>query len=113
MSPELITESHYDAKSDIWSLGCLLYELCALQPPFQAKSQPSLAIKISAGMVPPLPSRYSEELNNIIRTMLMVDPNKRPTTMELLKMMHPSRDITRREEELKQREIALNGREIM
>ncbi|CAG8568737.1 11788_t:CDS:2 [Cetraspora pellucida] len=113
MSPELITESHYDTKSDIWSLGCLLYELCALQPPFQAKSQPSLAIKISAGMIPPLPSRYSEELNNIIRATLMVDPNKRPTTMELLKMMHPSRDITRREEELKQREIALNGREMM
>ncbi|CAG8760463.1 16789_t:CDS:2, partial [Dentiscutata erythropus] len=113
MSPELIAESHYDTKSDIWSLGCLLYELCALQPPFQAKSQPILALRISAGTISPIPSRYSDELHNIIRTMLMVDPNKRPTTAELMKKLNPIRDITYQEEELKQREVALNGREIM
>ncbi|CAG8583597.1 9854_t:CDS:2, partial [Dentiscutata heterogama] len=113
MSPELIAESHYDTKSDIWSLGCLLYELCALQPPFQAKSQPILALRISAGTISPIPSRYSDELHNIIRAMLMVDPNKRPTTAELMKKLNPIRDITYREEELKQREVALNGREIM
>ncbi|CAG8665304.1 8235_t:CDS:2, partial [Gigaspora margarita] len=105
MSPELITESHYDVKSDIWSLGCLLYELCALQPPFQAKSQPVLAIKISAGTISPIPSRYSDELYNIIKAMLMVDPNQRPTTMELIKMLNPNKDTAYREELLKQREV--------
>jgi len=34
MSPEMMQEKSYDSESDIWSLGCLIYELCALKPPF-------------------------------------------------------------------------------
>ena len=46
MSPELINEKKYNEKSDIWALGCLIYEICALQPPFMANNYLTLAVKI-------------------------------------------------------------------
>jgi len=53
MSPELMQEKSYDSKSDIWALGCLIYELCALKPPFhEAKTHAELSICI----------RYAENL---------------------------------------------------
>ncbi|KAF9305038.1 G2-specific serine/threonine protein kinase [Mortierella antarctica] len=84
MSPELISSSLYDARSDIWSLGCVVFEMCALQPPFLADTLPQLTAKIKLGSVRALPSSYSPELNQIIREMLQVDPRRRPTTKELL-----------------------------
>jgi NIMA (never in mitosis gene a)-related kinase len=49
MSPEQINESEYNDKSDIWSLGCIIYEMASLVPPFQAENQLSLALKIKSG----------------------------------------------------------------
>jgi len=46
MSPELINDIKYNEKSDIWSSGCLLYELASLNPPFSATNPLSLALKI-------------------------------------------------------------------
>ena len=63
----------YNEKSDIWSLGCLLYELCALHPPFLAMDQHSLAIKIRDGRFKSLPSYFSEELGEFIKWMLQVN----------------------------------------
>lgn len=73
MSPEMISESKYNEKSDIWALGCLLYELSALAPPFDATNHISLAVKITAGRFPRIPSQYSEDLYRAIRWMLQVD----------------------------------------
>ncbi|KAF9971332.1 G2-specific serine/threonine protein kinase [Actinomortierella ambigua] len=84
MSPELISEASYGPKSDIWSLGCIIYELCALEPPFLAKSQASLAAKIRQGVVPRLPPQYSPELSDVIRAMLRVESSKRPSTQDLM-----------------------------
>jgi serine/threonine protein kinase len=56
MSPELANDSYYNSKSDIWALGCLIYELCCLEPPFQAKSHSGLIAKIREGQVRPLPN---------------------------------------------------------
>jgi serine/threonine protein kinase len=67
MAPEIINEKDYDEKSDIWSLGCLLYELAALKPPFEAQNAVSLAMRINAGRFPRIPSRYSDSLHESIK----------------------------------------------
>ena len=63
----------YNEKSDIWSLGCLLYELCALHPPFLAMDQRSLMVKIRDGKYKKIPSQFSEELGEFIKWMLQVE----------------------------------------
>ncbi len=70
MSPELAAGASYGTKSDIWALGCIAYELCALAPPFDAQNQPELMRKIKAGRVPQLPRGYSQELNALVHQML-------------------------------------------
>lgn len=105
MAPEIINEKDYDERSDIWSLGCLLYELASLKPPFDASNAIALGIKINGGKFDKIPSKYSSGLfdaikylfkniviiviTNIIiflpyiRTMLQVDPRKRPRVEDL------------------------------
>lgn len=62
MSPEQINEIEYDEKTDIWSLGCVIYELVALSPPFMASGHLALAEKILSGKIERIPERYSEDL---------------------------------------------------
>jgi hypothetical protein len=90
MSPELATGSPYDIKADIWALGCVAFELCALAPPFDARDQAELTRKIKLGHVPELPRGYSSDLGNLIRSMLDLNPKRRPTTKHLLRE-HPIR----------------------
>ena len=130
MSPEQIKESNYDAKTDIWSLGCVLYEIVALKPPFQATNHLALAGKIINSEVDRIPLRYSEDLNNVVTWMLNKDPTKRPSVEELMKIqkiqlrmnerkMKEDYDTLKRREEdvqskykkLKQKEKALLERE--
>ncbi|XP_052768507.1 serine/threonine-protein kinase Nek2-like isoform X1 [Mya arenaria] len=84
MSPELVNNMSYNEKSDIWSMGCVLYELCALHPPFVASSQTELNRKIRLGDFDRIPKRYSEDLNTIISKMLHIEVTKRPSIEELL-----------------------------
>ncbi|XP_072265933.1 serine/threonine-protein kinase Nek2 [Pyxicephalus adspersus] len=84
MSPEQMNRMSYNEKSDIWSLGCLLYELCALSPPFTAYNQKELAEKIKIGKFRRIPYRYSEELNQIITQMLNLKDYLRPHIEEIL-----------------------------
>merc|ERR1712061_281986 len=58
-SPEVWRDMPYDAKSDMWSLGCVLYEACALHPPFQAEDMEVLYKKILKGQYPRIPNLYS------------------------------------------------------
>jgi len=130
MSPEQINESKYNEKSDIWSAGCLLYEIAALKPPFEATNHLSLAIKIKAGKFERLPIRYSEELQTLIQAMLNINPDKRPSVDDLLKipqvamrvkekklreklcqLKQKEEEVKKKEEELKQMEIMLNKKE--
>uniref|UniRef100_A0A3P8RWP1 Serine/threonine-protein kinase Nek2 n=1 Tax=Amphiprion percula TaxID=161767 RepID=A0A3P8RWP1_AMPPE len=84
MSPEQINRMSYNEKSDIWSLGCLLYELCALSPPFTAYNQRELAEKIREGKFRRIPYRYSEELNTLLNKMLNLKDYMRPSVESIL-----------------------------
>lgn len=66
-------------KSDIWSLGCVLYEMATLKPPFRANDMDGLFKKVQKGAYDPLPARYSRELAEIIASMLRVKSSQRPS----------------------------------
>lgn len=78
-SPEVWKDQPYDNKSDIWSLGCVLYEAIALKPPFRADDMQGLYKKVLKGVYPKIPSQFSPELSLLLRRMLTVNPNKRPS----------------------------------
>lgn len=85
-SPEVWKDQPYDSKSDIWSVGCVLYEAAALDPPFRGSSMEELYRKVIHGQYPPLPNYYSEDLHNIVRSLLQVNPSLRPSVLQLLQM---------------------------
>ncbi|KAM8784584.1 serine/threonine-protein kinase Nek3-like [Rhynchonycteris naso] len=82
--PEIWENMPYNNKSDIWSLGCILYELCTLKHPFQANSWKSLILKICQGSMNPLPSHYSYELQHLIKQIFKRNPSDRPSATTLL-----------------------------
>ncbi|KAK7103381.1 serine/threonine-protein kinase Nek2-like isoform X2 [Littorina saxatilis] len=85
MSPELVNNMSYNDKSDVWALGCLLYELCALHPPFIANNQTELNRKIRIGDYPRIPAKYCSELDRIVRRMLKVEVTTRPSINDILR----------------------------
>lgn len=82
--PEIWENLPYNNKSDIWSLGCILYELCTLKHPFQANSWKNLILKICQGSIRPLPSHYSYELRYLIKQMFKRNFSQRPSATTLL-----------------------------
>lgn len=86
MSPEQINDQRYNEKSDIWSLGCIIYELAALRPPFKAENHLSLAIKIKAGKFDRIPAGYSEDLWRVIKLMLNTCPDQRIAIDDLIQL---------------------------
>lgn len=84
MAPEVFT-GVYDTKADVWGLGCILYELASLNPPYKANSIIELNQKIMTGSIPKLPGNfYSRELQNLIDKMLCKNPTGRPSTKQIL-----------------------------
>ena len=86
-SPEVWRDEPYDLKSDIWSLGCVLYETAALKPPFTANNMEQLYKKIQKGSIDRIPSVYSNELFSVIKSMLQVRAKERPNCEQIL--THP------------------------
>jgi len=79
LSPEQILEHPYSWPSDIWSMGCILYQMCALQVPFDAANISGLSKKICGADVPPVPKEYSEHLREIAALMMSRDVDRRPS----------------------------------
>jgi serine/threonine protein kinase len=98
MSPEICAAERYTLHSDVWSLGCVMYELCARTQPFNAKTHFHLIQKIKEGRIDPLPSIYSQDLQNVIKSCLAVNPLKRPDTASLLNL--PAVRLIRKEREV-------------
>lgn len=84
-SPEVWKDQPYNSASDIWSLGCVIYELAALVPPFNGRDMNSLCRNVIRGIFTDVQG-YSKDLMKVIRLMLQVSPSLRPSTKELLQI---------------------------
>lgn len=82
--PEVWKDMPYDNKSDIWSLGCVLYEMCTKQPPFRAANMKGLYHKVISGKYEPLPSHFSQDLKDMIGKCLKTRSSERSSCNKLL-----------------------------
>ena len=113
MSPEICCAERYTLASDVWSLGCIMYEMCTGSPPFDAKSHFDLVKKIKAGHFEPIPSTYSIELSNVISACLKTNPRLRPSTKQLIhmpvvRMMRKEREMVELGKKMRAREQEMN-----
>ena len=86
-SPEVWKDKPYDHKSDVWSLGCVLYEMITLRPPFRAKDMEGLFNKVCKGQFSRIPDRFSDDLFKIVQYLLQVSSIQRPSCEQILQ--HP------------------------
>eukprot|EP00118_Oscarella_pearsei_P008413 m.43111 g.43111 ORF g.43111 m.43111 type:complete len:451 (+) comp33415_c0_seq5:784-2136(+) len=86
LSPELCQDLPYNSKSDMWALGCLLYELCELRPAFNASSLVGLIFSIVKGSYMPISSRYSRLVQSLVTSLLSKSPDERPSAAVVLNM---------------------------
>ena len=87
-SPEVWKDEFYNSKSDIWSLGAVIYELTTHFPPFLGNDLKDLNSKIQKGKISPIPKFYSDELFSLIKSMIQINPDQRPSCKKLL--IHPT-----------------------
>uniref|UniRef100_A0A8C9T638 non-specific serine/threonine protein kinase n=1 Tax=Scleropages formosus TaxID=113540 RepID=A0A8C9T638_SCLFO len=84
LSPEICEGRPYNNKTDIWSLGCVLYELCTLKHPFEGSNLRQLVMKICRGHYHPVAAHYSYELRLLVTQLFKVSPRDRPSVNSML-----------------------------
>ena len=85
-SPEVWRDNPYNLKSDIWSLGCVFYELIMLKTPFRADSMKELYKKVMLGVYPPISKNFSPKFQVVIDKILKVKSQDRPNTSEIFEI---------------------------
>ncbi|KAL3663151.1 hypothetical protein V7S43_011562 [Phytophthora oleae] len=83
MSPEVCESKPYSYASDVWSLGCVLYEMLALRHAFDAPNILTLILKIVQQDFAPVPSHYDKEVSDLLRKLLDKDPERRPSMEQI------------------------------
>jgi len=106
LSPEICHGKPYAWGSDIWSMGCILHEMCANRVPFDAPDLKSLIKKITQGPTPELPEEYTEEVRVLQKELLERDAQKRPAASEILKKPVVQEAVRKMLEEVKHEEDA-------
>ena len=86
LSPELCQGKPYNSKSDMWSLGCVLYEMCTFQHAFESNCMNGLVAKILRGRPSAIPAFYSQDLKDLVDSLLQKEPTKRPSVDRVLKL---------------------------
>ncbi|NXL89901.1 NEK1 kinase, partial [Alectura lathami] len=84
LSPEICQNRPYNNKSDIWALGCVLYEMCTLKHAFEAGNMKNLVLKIISGSFPPVSMHYSYDLRNLLSQLFKRNPRDRPSVNSIL-----------------------------
>jgi NIMA (never in mitosis gene a)-related kinase len=84
LSPEICSGNNYNNKSDVWMLGCVIFELCNLKKPFEGKNFPDLIKNIITTKHPNLNEIYSDDIRKLVDSLLEKSPENRPTISELL-----------------------------
>ena len=84
LSPQIYSGKKYDSKTDIWSLGVLIYELCTFNVPFTGMSIEQVQYKVNNGIYKPINSKYTKQLRLFINDCLTIDRNLRPSASQLL-----------------------------
>lgn len=85
-SPQLCLNRPYNNKSDIWALGCILYEMLTLNHAFGGSNMQSLVQKILKGTYPPIDNSYSSHLSRLVSQMLQNDPHLRPNASQIISL---------------------------
>ncbi|KAJ8258580.1 hypothetical protein COCON_G00175920 [Conger conger] len=115
MSPELLSNKPYNHKSDVWALGCCMYEMATLKHAFNAKDMNSLVYRIIEGKLPQMPSMYNPQLGELIKSMLSKKPEERPDVKHILRQPYIRQQIfmfleATKEKSAKSRKKVLNNR---
>ncbi|XP_005105732.1 serine/threonine-protein kinase Nek11 [Aplysia californica] len=95
MSPEVLKHEGYNSKSDVWSIGCIMYELCTLEHAFIGQGLMAVMYKIVEKEPPDLPKKYSKDIDDVFKKMLIKDPEKRPSATEVTKFPHVARHMAK------------------
>ncbi|RXN06917.1 serine threonine- kinase Nek4 [Labeo rohita] len=117
MSPELFSNKPYNYKSDVWALGCCVYEMSTLKHAFNAKDMNSLVYRIVEGKLPQMPSKYDPQLGELIKRMLCKKPEDRPDVKHILRQPYIKQQISMfleatKEKTAKSRKNAANSKAI-